>query len=76
MSSLTPVIVGGSITFVCGMLAIIYTNLNNKTIENGKEIKEIKEKYVTKEDFNRQNDKLDAKLDKILDILMGGHYEK
>lgn len=69
-------ILGGAFTFICGLLVIIYNNLNNKAIKNEEEIRDIKEKYVTKEDFNRQNDKVDAKLDKILDILMGGKYEK
>jgi len=52
------------------MMIIIYNALNKGIIDNKDDIKNVKEKYVTKEDFNRQNDKVDAKLDKILDILM------
>lgn len=61
---------------IIGLIAIIYNNLNAKTTKNEDEIKDIKEKYVTKEDFNRTNDKIDAKLDKILDIVMGWGHEK
>ena len=61
---------GFGFTFICGLGMIIYNNLNGKTLKNEEELKDVREKYVTKEDFNRQNDKLDAKLDKILDILM------
>jgi len=62
--------------FIGALLMIIYTTLNKNIKENEDEIKEIRKDFVTKEDFNRQNDKVDAKLDKILDILMGGRNEK
>jgi len=79
MSNLTPVIIGAAFTFVFGLVGIIYTTLSNRATKNEDEIKDIKEKYVTKEDFNRQNDKMDLKLDKILDLLhslMGVNHEK
>ena len=63
-------LIGGGFTFVFCMMIIIYNALNKGIIDNKDDIKNVKEKYVTKEDFNRQNDKVDAKLDKILDILM------
>ncbi len=63
-------------TLVVGLIAIIYANLNKKTETNSEEIKEINgkfDKFVTKDDYNREYDKLDAKLDKIIDILIGGN---
>jgi len=79
MSNLTPVIIGAIFTLLFGLVAIIYNTLSNRATKNEDEIKDIKEKYVTKEDFNRQNDKMDLKLDKILDLLhslMGVNHEK
>ena len=59
-----------------GLIAIIYTYLNTKTCDNAEQISHIKEKYVTKEDFNRTNDKVDMKLDKIIDMLVEGRHER
>ncbi len=64
-----------AISLFGGMGAVIYNNLNNKAKINTEDIKSIKEKYVTKDDYNRNTDKMDAKLDKILDILIGGRNE-
>ncbi len=38
------------------------------------EIKQIKENYIAKDDFLRENTKLDKKLDKIIDRLMEKNY--
>jgi len=59
-----------------GLVAIIYNYLNNKMCSNEDQISHIKEKYVTKEDFNRTNDKVDMKLDKIIDMLVEGRHER
>jgi len=77
MSSTTIIaLVTGSLTIIVGLVGIVYAKLNSDTDKNTEEIKRIKDEYVKKEDYNRQTDKLDAKLDKILDILMGGHRER
>jgi hypothetical protein len=76
MANVWLIVLGAALSFVGGLLVIIYNKHNKDIAKNEEEIKGIKEKYVTKEDFNRQNDKVDAKLDKIIDILMKrGHDE-
>jgi len=73
-------LIGGGFTFILGLLAIIYATLNKSINDNKSDIKSMNEKHVTKDDFNRHNDKTDGKLDKILDIVMelriGGNNEK
>ena len=71
MANLSAILIPIAFTFVFGLLAIIYSTLSKTMNSNSDAITQIKEKYVTKEDFNRQNDKVDIKLDKIIDILMG-----
>ena len=74
------VIIGSVLVFLGGSIGIIYATLNKGVNDNKEDIKRGNEKYVTKDDFNRHNDKTDGKLDKILDIVMelkmGGHNEK
>jgi len=67
---LIPIAIGAALSIMGGMIVIIFTTLNKGINKNSVEIKDIKAKYVTKDDFNRQSDKVDAKLDKIIDILM------
>lgn len=90
MNNLTPVIIGAAFTFVFGLLAIIHTNLSKKTEANETAIKEVKERVVTIEAFdkyktehNREHDKqdkayekLDKKLDRIIQMLLEGRHEK
>lgn len=76
MTSILPIVIGALFTFLLALLAIIYNKLNKDITENSNDIKHIKEKYVTKEDFNRQNDKVEGKLDKIIDILMKRGFDE
>ncbi len=64
------------VTVVSGLVAIIYNNLNSKTSSNAESIKDTREKYVTKEEYNRSNDRLEAKLDKIIDLIIGERHER
>ncbi len=63
-------------TVICGTIGIIYANLNNKTSTNTTDIKDIRERYVTKDEHNRTADRLDAKLDKIIDLIVEGRHER
>lgn len=66
----------GCLTIILGLVKIVHDKLNTEISKNTDGIAQVRDEYVKKEDFNRQNDKVDAKLDKILDILMGGNREK
>ena len=57
---------------IFALIAIIYTTLDKKTCKNENDITDIKDRFITKEDSNRENDKLDTKLDKIISILLEG----
>lgn len=90
MDNLTPVIFGAALTFVFGLLGIIHNYLNKKTEDNKTAIKEINDRMVTIEVFdkyktehNREHDKQDRliekaleKLDEIYRFLLEGKHEK
>ena len=95
-SPLVVALISAAITFLGGLLFIIYQNLNTKVIENTKSIKgvegkidNVKDNHATKDELkqykdghvlehNKQDqayDKLDKKLDRIIQMLLEGKHE-
>ena len=89
-SSLITGALGLAIAFVGGLLAIIYQNLNNKTKENtclikdiGEKVDKVKDDYATKQDLkelksdqSKTSDRLEKKLDRIIEMILEGRHEK
>lgn len=46
------------------------SNLEDRVSKNEKSIEKVREDYITKEDFFREQAKTDKKLDRIMDILL------
>ncbi|MCP4325519.1 MAG: hypothetical protein GY787_27490 [Alteromonadales bacterium] len=64
------------VTIIGGLAKILYNNLNAKTTIIAADIKDTREKYVTKEEYNRTTDRLNMKLDKIIDLIVEGRHER
>lgn len=83
MGSILPTVISISAGLVIGIIGFFLKQTINKvnncvmrddfnkaiTVCN-EDIKSIKEDYITKEDFYREQSKVDRKLDKIMDILL------
>lgn len=90
MDNYLPIIIGAAFTFVFGLLGLIYSYLKSQTEDAHKSIDDIKDKYATKQelknykdDHSREHDKqdkaierLEKKIDKLMEIIIGGVHEK